>query len=99
MCLLFFNIIVKTYITHVFFFLSAIITIAIFSYLMFKLIRTSFFKALYRTNYVRTSNIFICIVQCWYVAISVLETISRFFILASLSFIYAGRFDCPFLAP
>jgi len=46
-----------------------------------------------------SSNIFIVIVQCCYVGISILYTITRLIILTLMALIYAGRYDCLFLAP
>ena len=66
--------------------------------ILFTCIRAKYFVAFYRYN-VMSSNIFIVIVQCCYVGISILYTITRLIILTLMALIYAGRYDCLFLAP
>ena len=65
--------------------------------IFFTVIRTKYFAAFYRYN-VMKANVFIVIVQCWYVGVSILYTITRLITLTLLALVYAGRYDCLFLA-
>lgn len=56
-----------------------------------------YFVGYYRQK-VFHSNVILLVLQCWYIGISILYTITRLGTLAMLALIYSGRYDCLFLA-